>query len=70
MKVKELIVELQKLDPETLVLVDGYEGGYTNPYTADQIEVCGPFDRAWYYGEYEDCKDKNSVKIKAYLIRR
>ena len=29
MKANELIEILQKLDPETLILVDGYEGGYT-----------------------------------------
>ena len=70
MKVKELIVELQKLDPETLVLVDGYEGGYATPSVTDQIKVCGPFNRAWYYGEYDDCEDTESAKTKAFLIRR
>jgi hypothetical protein len=28
MIVKELIEQLQQLDPELLVFVDGYEGGY------------------------------------------
>lgn len=70
MKAKDLIAELQKLDPEMLVLVDGYEGGYAKPSATDQIEVCGPFDRAWYYGEYDDCEDTESVKNKAFLIRR
>lgn len=31
MKVRELIEELQKHDPEMLVLVDGYEHGYREP---------------------------------------
>ena len=70
MKVKDLILALQKLDPEMLVLVDGYEGGYTTPSATDQIEVCGPFDRAWYYGEYDDCEGGESVKSKVFLIRR
>jgi hypothetical protein len=39
MKAKELIEVLQKLDPETLVLVDGYEGGYTVPIGTKQMEV-------------------------------
>ena len=70
MKVKDLILALQKLDPEMLVLVDGYEGGYATPSATDQIEVCGPFDRAWYYGEYDDCEGEESVKTKAFLMRR
>lgn len=70
MKVKDLILALQKLDPEMLVLVDGYEGGYTAPSATDQIEVCGPFDRAWYYGEYDDCEGGESAKTKAFLMRR
>jgi len=39
MKAKELIEVLQKLDPETLVLVDGYEGGYAVPIGTKQMEV-------------------------------
>jgi hypothetical protein len=70
MKVKELIEILQKLDPETLVLVDGYEGGYAVPIGTKQIEVCGPFEREWYYGEYDDCKEEELFKTKAILISR
>ena len=68
MKAKELIEVLQKLDPETLVIVDGYEGGYTVPKFTKQMEVCGPFKREWYYGEYDDCKEEELFKTKAILI--
>jgi hypothetical protein len=70
MKVKELIELLQKLDPDTIVLVDGYEGGYAVPVGTKQIEVCGPFKREWYYGEYDDCKEDELLKTKAFLIHR
>jgi hypothetical protein len=70
MKAKELIEVLQKLDPETLVLVDGYEGGYAVPIGTKQMEVCGPFKREWYYGEYDDCKEEELLKTKAILISR
>lgn len=33
MNVKQLIEELQKLDPEIMVIVDGYEGGYDEVLT-------------------------------------
>jgi hypothetical protein len=70
MKVKELIEILQKLDPDTIVLVDGYEGGYAVPIGTKQMEVCGPFKRAWYYGEYDDCKEAELFKTKAIIISR
>ena len=70
MKVKELIEILQKEDPETLVLVDGYEGGYAIPVGTKQIEVCGPFKRDWYYGEYDDCREEELFKTKAILLPR
>ena len=70
MKAKELIEILEKLDPETLVLVDGYEGGYAVPVGTKHIEVCGPFKREWYYGEYGDCREAELFKTKAFLIHR
>ena len=42
MTAKELIEVLQKLDPDTLVIVDGYEGDYDVPKGAEQIYISGP----------------------------
>ena len=70
MKVKELIETLQKLDPETLVLVDGYEGGYAVPTGTKQIDVSGPFKREWYYGEYDNYNKEELLKIQAILLSR
>jgi hypothetical protein len=70
MKAKELIEVLRKLDPETIVIVDGYEGGYAIPIGTKEMEVCGPFKREWYYGEYDDCKEEELFKTKAILISR
>jgi hypothetical protein len=69
MKAKELIEVLQKLDPETLVVVDGYEGDYNAVKGAEQICVTGPFETPWYYGDYKDCPEDELISIKAiYLI--
>lgn len=70
MKAKELIETLQKLDPETLILVMGYEDGYCSPKTARQINVTGPHETAWYYGDYEDCETNNPKKIESLLLTR
>ena len=70
MKAKELIELLQKLDPETLIVVEGYEGGYCTPKKTEQIEVCGPFKREWYYGEYDNCPEEELFKLKSFLLSR
>jgi len=55
MKAKELLEILQKLDPETLIVVDGYEGDYCVPKGAEQMNVTGPHKNVpWYYGDYKD----------------
>jgi hypothetical protein len=54
MKVKQLIEKLQTLDPELLVLVDGYEDGYHSPEDIRKISVHGPYEGKPYWdGEYE-----------------
>jgi hypothetical protein len=70
MKAKELIEQLQKVDPETLVVVCGYEGGYSTPKTAKIINITGPHNKEWYYGNYEDCHKDDPEKIEAFLLGR
>mgnify|MGYP006893250221 CR=1 FL=1 len=72
MKAKELLEILQKLDPETLIVVDGYEGDYCAPKGAEQIHVTGPHnDVPWYYGGYKDhIDDIDGHPIKALHLTR
>jgi hypothetical protein len=70
MKVKELIEILQKEDPETLVLVDGYEGGYASIDSICEKYVGEPRVREWYYGEYDNYKEGELFKYKAILLSR
>lgn len=57
MKIKELIEELQKYDPELEVFTPGYEGGYR------VVEIDGVYDfhwnyyEEWYYGPHEKAND-------------
>lgn len=70
MKVKDLLQALQGIDPETLVVVDGYEGDYTTPTSVNRIKVDGPHEDApWYMGEYKGIS-KNSVSVDAIYIPR
>jgi hypothetical protein len=59
MKVKELIEQLQKFDPEQLVVVDGYETGYDEVkkvYLIDKLKKLSP-EKAYYDGEYQEAPD-------------
>lgn len=54
MTVKELIEQLQTLDPDLYVFVRGYEGGYdyAGPVT-NPSEFALDFHDEWYYGNHE-----------------
>ena len=76
MKVKELIEELQKLDPELLVVVRGYEGGVNE---ASNIHLCDvELDcntGIEYYGKHEILYDgdkpwkENGIVVKGVQLR-
>ncbi len=57
MKVKELIEQLQKFDPEQIVVVDGYESGFDEVKEIRYISGLSlwPSDgcKHWYDGEYQ-----------------
>jgi len=57
MKVKELIEQLSKLDPELMVIVDGYEGGVTEASYADVETIALDVHSEWYYGPHEKVDD-------------
>ena len=53
MKVRELIEELQNLDPEKMVVTSGYEGGYDEIKGAGEIRLKLNVNTEWYYGKHE-----------------
>jgi|APCry1669189534_1035231.scaffolds.fasta_scaffold41364_2 hypothetical protein len=56
MTVKELIEQLQQLDPELRVFVQGYEGGYNDAGPISDIkDIALDYHKGtWYYGSHED----------------
>lgn len=54
MTVKELIEELQKQDPDKLVLVTAYEEGYNELSKIEQIEVRYETSDKHWVGDYTD----------------
>ena len=55
MNVQQLIEELQKYPPEMRVIVDGYEGGYSDckPPESTQIRLNVHAKDEWYYGRHD-----------------
>ena len=55
MKVKELIEQLQKFDPEQIVVVDAYETGFDEVHEVQYLAGLkkSPEDKPYYDGEYE-----------------
>jgi len=68
MKIKELIEKLQQFDPELMVVVDGYEGGYDDPIVGPVKKLKLNANEEWYYGNHEWSKTDEGVE--ALLIER
>ncbi len=63
MNVRELIEELQQYDPEVMVVINGYEGGYAEIKKMTEVDLMLGVNKEWYYGSHEittteegDCK--------------
>jgi len=66
MIVKELIEQLQKLDPDIHVMTGGYEGGYRDVnYEGGFTDVALNVHTSWYYGPHEDPNDTYNVPNKS-----
>ena len=66
MTVKELIEQLQKLDPNLHVFTEGYEGGYNDiDEDYDIVEIALDVHEEWYYGRHEEASSTYYVKDKS-----
>jgi hypothetical protein len=66
MTVKELIEQLQQLDPETHVMTNGYEGGYRDVnYEGGLMEMALNVHTQWYYGPHEQADDTYFIQDKS-----
>ncbi|MDP2337643.1 MAG: hypothetical protein Q8N05_14605 [Bacteroidota bacterium] len=61
MTAKELIQELQKLSPDTIVVVRGYEDGYNEISNIRQVKIKHDPNAEWFYGEYADCNSGDAI---------
>jgi hypothetical protein len=69
MKVKQLIEELQKHDPEMIVIVRGYEDGVNEASTSTKTKIKLNVFSEWYYGKHDRVSDDSeSFDCEAILI--
>lgn len=72
MKVKELIEQLQTLDPDLHVFTKGYEGGYEDAIIRSEVmEIALNYHNKWYYGQHDDAdtvSDKSNYTIVKGII--
>jgi hypothetical protein len=79
MTVGELIAKLQEFDQNTMVVVDGYEGGVDELTTVQTVSIALGYNvEGWYYGDHEvvtdstllpEEKEKYPVVTAVYLPR-
>jgi hypothetical protein len=71
MKIKELIEQLKKYDPEMLVVVNGYEGGRDDINKITEEILIEEENYPWYEGKYsyfEEKEDNPDRAIKAITL--
>jgi hypothetical protein len=65
MTVKELIEQLQTLDPDLHVFTTGYEGGYEDVVSVGAAkEIALDVHTEWWYGKHEDADTSYYVPDK------
>lgn len=70
MRVKDLIIELQKLNPELMVVVDGYEGGVSELKIVGEITVELNKNNEWWWGEHDECDPNNDEAVTVCYLPR
>ena len=60
MKVKELIEQLQQLDPDLHVFTTGYEGGFEDVVQVGNVkEFALNYHTQWYYGPHIEAEPEH-----------
>ena len=68
MNVNQLIKRLQMYPPDLRVVVRGYEGGYNDVDTFENIKIVLDYHSEWYYGKHEDASNIYNEEVKANVV--
>ena len=61
MTAAELILQLQKIKPDTRIVIRGYEDGYNDILLLKPRKIKTKADGNWYDGEYTDSNDADAL---------
>ena len=69
MTIRQLIEELNKHNPDMMVIRSGYEGGVTEIAGANKVKIMLNVNTEWYYGRHEiESKDSDTFDCEAIYI--
>jgi hypothetical protein len=63
MNVKQLIETLEKLDPNTMVIRSGYEGGVEEVTHVEVTTIKLNVNTEWWYGSHEETKEGDTQAV-------
>jgi len=68
MNVGQLIEQLKNYPQDLRVVVRGYEGGYNDVDTFENLKLVLDYNREWYYGKHEDVSMIYHEEVKANAV--
>ena len=68
MNVGQLIEQLKNYPQDLRVVVCGYEGGYNDVDTFENLKIVLDYHSAWYYGKHEDASTIHNEEVKANVV--
>ena len=74
MTVAQLIDSLKNYPPDLPVVVSGYEGGYNDVDSFENVKIVLGYNDEWYYGSHEDVasiydEERKKNAVDALIIR-
>ena len=76
MKVSELIEELKKFPADLRVVVNGYEGGFSDPRIGSVIDIELDVNSEWFYGPHDKPgehygfgEDRQSCEVNSEIVQ-
>jgi hypothetical protein len=71
MNVGQLIEQLKNYPQDLRVVVRGYEGGYNDVDTFENLKIVLNYHEEWYYGKHEDAESlygNNAEQLKTTAV--
>jgi len=68
MTTSQLIEQLKNYPPDLRVVSRGYEGGYDDVDSFEQLKLVLNYNKEWYYGKHEDASFIRNEEVKVNAV--